>query len=96
MDAQNRVQLPVGLREIMKFQPSQRLALCLEDEPIFYLVDLSEVNEDDMVVDVVTLDGKGRFWMRNFLIDFYKIDTAAKEFCFCRKRRLYVSFQTKK
>lgn len=91
MDKQHRVLIPQGLRELVNLDLSKSYALCMEDDFIFYLLDIDDY-QDQLAVDKVTLDAKGRFFLSPNVIEHFKIPPTANEWLFVEKQRVYISF----
>lgn len=91
MDKQHRILIPQGLRELANLELSKSYALCIEDDLIFYLVDIDKY-QDQLAVDKVTLDVKGRFILSPNIIEHFKIPPTATEWFFVEKQKVYISF----
>lgn len=91
MDKQRRVLIPQKLRDFLKFQTETEYALCLEEDKIFYIIPSSQVDKD-IVIDIITLDMKGRFPFQAKFIEKYQLKEGSEEFVFVQKKRAYISF----
>lgn len=91
MDKQHRVLIPLQLRELTNFDLSKPHVLCVEDDKLFYLVETSEYT-NQLAIDVVNFDEKGRFFITSRVRKYYKISSDAKEWVFSMNKRIYISF----
>jgi len=94
MDSQRRVQLLKSLRDLTKTDFNEPVALCLEDDHLFFLINTNQLTDDHLVVDVVKLDEKGRFVFPLRLMKHYKIPETAQEFVFVQGKKIFISFDT--
>lgn len=91
MDSNRRIVIPQKLRNLVGLDFTKSYALCLEDDKIYYLLDTSEI-ASKIVLDVVSIDDKGRFVLDNRIIKHYKIPDNAEEFIFVQNNKIYISF----
>ncbi len=92
MDSTRRIFLPKALRDITTTDFKNSVALCLEDDKLFFLQAVDQLDETSLVVDVVRVDNKGRFCLAKNIISHYQLDTCTKEFIFVQGRKIYISF----
>lgn len=91
MDKQHRVLIPQELRDLVNFDLSKSYALCVEDDRIFYLVDIDKY-QGQLAVAKVKFDAKGRFFLPAKIIEHYKILPATTEWFFAEDQNIYISF----
>ena len=91
MDKQQRILLPQKLRDLVDFDISKPHALCVEDDKIFFLVEKNQY-ENQLAVDCITPDKKGRVFISSTVLEHYGIPEDAEEFIFVQNKRIYISF----
>jgi len=91
MDSNRRIVIPQKLRNLVGLDFTKSYALCLEDDKIYYLLEPSQL-EGQVVLDVVSLDEKGRLILDSRIIRHYNIAEDAEEFIFVQNNKIYISF----
>lgn len=92
MDSQRRIVLSKDFRDLTSINYEEPLALCLEDDKLFYLQNANCLEPETTVVGVVRVDSKGRFFFPKTVLNHYKIELSAQEFVFVQGKYIYISF----